>query len=61
MRAVAGMARSYLKYFAGAYPLPRPLPRPLPEGRGSCPCRLTMDSSCTDPAPSPFGEGRVAS
>ncbi len=41
MRAVAGMARSYLKYFAGAYPLPRPLPRPLPEGRGSCPCRLT--------------------
>ncbi len=37
MRAVAGMARSYLKYFAGAYPLPRP----LPEGRGSCPCRLT--------------------
>mgnify|MGYP001760657596 FL=1 len=42
MRAVAGMARSYLKYFAGAYPLPRPLPRPLPEGRGSCPCRLTQ-------------------
>jgi hypothetical protein len=53
MHAIAGMARSYVKFCAGSLS-----PRPLPEGRGSYPCRLTLRfQSAPNQAPLPSERG----